>query len=882
VRISRKHILLVFSAFALALIILVYGFNALVGGNREQVQQELQKLLGKDVSFDRLEASLWGGLGFSAQDFRIADDAHFAATPFVQAKELRLGVSIWQLFLGRVVINSLTFRNAEFQIITNEDGLLNTSALASRKKNLAEFPKFQVTSPDKPRSAVSFAIGALSVIDGRLDFVDRSVKESVELQVKNIDMEVRGLEAAGRTRINLAAAVTDALSHDVRIEGIIGPAKESRDWSQQPVELQLQFDSLYLPALARALPFFRNNIPRELNVTGPMSFQAKLAGTFQQPRLTDIKLKVPAFGSSEYNAIFEGSIALPESRDWSEADINGTLILDQINLAQLRDLPFWQEILPPTFTTEGQVSVSSRFEGAWNRLRLGALVQADKSEFRFGDWLHKPAGRPAKLRAQFSRHKDTLILHPSLLTLANSKATLSGLIDNSSAAPKLQFKLHSDRTELAGLARLIPPLSLHGASGDIDWDVIFERNFSVVDTSWHVRGKLNLAGAKFVHKETGTKIAALNASVSFLGTEARIENASFRVGSSHVAMAATIPDLTQPRAVYKLWSNEISLADVPAFSVGASVRLRNVSSDGEVQLGQSATFLKGNVVSTDGGLKNIAFRDLHADVIWLPTGIAVRKLSLQAFNGIVRSEGIWIADTSSQRFEFAPKFEAVDVHSFTTQTMPQLQNRISGKLDFRGEFKAATQSGTALQDSLKGSGEASIQNGTINDFNLIAQFLLGGNSPSRSQRSPASMVALMDRRDTPFDTLKANFKIDQQGILSVDVLLSTPEYTVTGAGWVKFDRTVKLNGLLLLSPSVTQEIQHEYKTVRYFVDRRGRLAISFRMEGTLPNVNIRPENRLLAQALRWGSAQAAGEPAGTNKKERSEWFPQSLEKLLTR
>ena len=144
------------------------------------------------------------------------------------------------------------------------------------------------------------------------------------------------------------------------------------------------------------------------------------------------------------------------------------------------------------------------------------------------------------------------------------------------------------------------------------------------------------------------------------------------------------------------------------------------------------------------------------------------------------------------------------------------------------------------------------------------------------------MVALMDRRDTPFDTLKANFKIDQQGILSVDVLLSTPEYTVTGAGWVKFDRTVKLNGLLLLSPSVTQEIQHEYKTVRYFVDRRGRLAISFRMEGTLPNVNIRPENRLLAQALRWGSAQGAGEPAGTNKKERSEWFPQSLEKLLTR
>src|SRR4029077_14338420 len=104
----------------------------------------------------------------------------------------------------------------------------------------------------------------------------------------------------------------------------------------------------------------------------------------------------------------------------------------------------------------------------------------------------------------------------------------------------------------------------------------------------------------------------------------------------------------------------------------------------------------------------------------------------------------------------------------------------------------------------------------------------------------------------------------------------------SGAGWIKFDRTVKLNGLLLLSPSITQEIPREYKTDRYFVDRRGRLAVSFRMEGTLLNVTIRPENRLLAQALRW-SLQGSNESSGTeNPKKRREWFPQSLEKLLNR
>jgi len=881
VRIFRRHILFLIFVFAAALVSLVSTFNALVRGNREQVQQELEKLLGKDVAFGGLKASLWGGLGFSAQDFRIADDPHFAATPFVQAQELRLGVSLWNLCIGRVVVNSLTFRNAEFQIITNEDGLLNTSALAGRKKNLASFPRLRIPSLDKSRASVSFAISTLKIINGRLDFIDRSVKEPVELQVKNIDMEVAGLEAAARTKINFAAAITDVLSHDVRIEGTVGPEQENRGWSQQPLDLHLQFDSLYLPALARALPFFRNKIPRELNVTGPMSFQGRLAGTFQQPRLTEVKLKVPAFGSSEYNAVLEGSIGLPQSRDWGEVEIKGTLTLDQINLAQLRGLPFWQDVLSPTLTTEGVVNVSSRFEGTWNSLRLGVLIQADKSEFRFSDWLRKPAGLPAKLRAQLSRRKDVFTLHPSQLTLANFPATVSGLIDNSSI-PRLQLKISCDHSELAAWGRVVPPLSLHEVGGGIDCDLLFQRNFPMVDNDWRVRGKLNLASAKILYKESGTRIDDLNAAVSFLGTRAIIENASFRMGSSHVALAASVPDLFHPRAAYTLQSKEINLADVPVFFMGTPVRFRNFRSDGEVQLQNGAALLKGTLASSDGSLKNIPYRDLRADVTWLPTGFGVRNLSLQAFNGIVRSEGIWFANASSRGFEFTPNFQSVDVRSFAAQTIPQLQNRISGKLDFRGEFKAATQSGTALQDNLKGSGEAYIQNGTINDFNLIGQFLLRGNRDSRSQLSSARMVALMDRRDTAFDAFKANFRIDQQGILSVDLWLSTPDYTVRGDGWIKFDRTVKLNGLLLLSPSITQEIQREYKTIRYFVDRRGRLAVSFRIEGTLPNAVIRPENRLLAQALRW-SMQGSNDSSGMeNPKKRREWFPQSLEKLLNR
>jgi uncharacterized protein involved in outer membrane biogenesis len=881
VKISKKSIFVSVVTLAAATIIFVEYFKTLAGNHLDQVQQELQKFLGKDVSFQGVEVSLWRGLGFSAREFRIADDSRFAATPFVRAKELRLGVSLWQLLLGRVFINSLTFQDAEFQIITNEKGLLNASALASRKKELGALPKLGIASPEKRHSGVSFDVSKIRVVNGRLDFIDRSVKEPAELKIKNIEMEASGLDPRAPTRIKFIAALAEGLTHDMRIEGVLGPLQQQREWSQQPMELEMQFDSLYLPSLARALPIIRNKIPLQLNLTGPMALEAKLAGTLQRPRVTNIILKMSLFGSSEYNAILKGAFATPEHGDWSDANLKGTLALERLNLLQLRGLPFLQQTLPATLVAEGPMSFSSRFEGTWNTLRVGASAEADTSDFALGDWLRKPGDYSVKLRAQISREKDRVVLHESTLSLGNSKMTLSGLIDNS-ANSKLRLKLRADRGPLTPWASLVAPISSYRATGSVDWDILLEKNFAAADGGWNMRGKLNLVDSELADERTGTKINHLNATVSFLGPEARIEKASFNLGSSQIAMAASMPDLTEPRANYTLSARELKAADLPSLPASSSIKLKNVSSSGEIQFKNGAALLKGTVVSTDGSVKDIPYRDLQADVAWLPVGMSVKNLSLRVFSGIIRSDGLWLASELAHRFELASQIESVDVQSLLAQTIPPLKNRLTGRLDFRGAFNAASENGALIQDVLKGSGEASIQKGTINDFNLLSQFLLRSNRGSRSPHLTAGLVALVDRRDTPFDSLKANFNIDRPGILTANLLLATPEYTISGAGWLRFDRTTKWNGMLLLSPGVTQELQREYKTLRYFVDRRGRLAVAFRVEGTLPNITIKPENRMLAQALRWSSSPAANESANVEQKERKNWVPRSLEKLLGR
>ena len=195
-RISKKRILLGLAALIAILALLVEAFNSLASRNREQVQQELQKVLGKDVTFDRLRVSLLGGLGFSAKGLRVSDDPRFAATPLVQANELILGVSFWNLLLGRIVIASMTLKEPEFQIITNEAGLVNLSALAIRKKDQGALPRLRLPTAERRRAAVNFLVSRVRVENGRIAYVDRSAKEPAEVQIRNVDMDVK--EAKGK------------------------------------------------------------------------------------------------------------------------------------------------------------------------------------------------------------------------------------------------------------------------------------------------------------------------------------------------------------------------------------------------------------------------------------------------------------------------------------------------------------------------------------------------------------------------------------------------------------------------------------------------------------------------------------------------------------
>lgn len=885
----RNLLLLLVVIVALVAAGLIESFNLLAAKHRDQVTQELQKVLGQDVSFESLEVNIFGRPGFVATDFRVADDSRFAATPVVRARELVLGVSLWNLLLRRLVITSLTFDQPEFQIITDESGLLNLTALINRKAELRKFPRLRAAGSERKPVSVSFAIDEVGIKNGRVDYIDRSVKQPAELRARNVSMSVKGFRPDEVTRIEIGAALTEGLVQDVRISGDLAPAPENRSWLQRRADLSIQFDSLHVPVVARAIAELRDKIPRELDVTGPMALRVRARGTPERPRLEDITLKIPLFGSSEYNAVITGAVKFTERRSWEEAEIEGRFTVDPFSLTRLRSFAIFEQILPASLVSEGSVRISSRFEGTWETLRVGALVRADKADLRYQDWLHKPAEVPATIRMQISRGKKGFVFHPSELAVGANKLTFAGNLDYQ-PVPRLRVKLRDQGGSIAAWGRFLTASSIQAVAGKVDLDVTIAKHLSATDPQWSVTGALALHNTALKHRASGRGVDNLHAEVSFGGTKASVKNGRFRLGRSLIFLDGNTADLFQPRLVASVRSPDLVLADLPGLNAPPSVRLKDASGQVEIFFDDQQWTLTGSLAAPQANLNDWPLRDFRADIALQPGGMTVKNIWARTLNGVLRADGFWPGSGAPTRqLQFSSQIDGVDLSALLAQWFLPFRGRLEGQLSGQGHFEVSGNDGVKVRDALKGSGEAFVQRGVIKDFNLASQLLMKGSDSTMSaasmSRLPSGFAALFHRPDTSFESLNANFTIDQRRVFTEDLVLTTPDYTITGAGWVGFDRSTRWNGLLVLSPRLTQEVLRDYRFIRYLLDRRGRLAIGFRIDGQIPEISIRLENRALAQALRSSTTQksaGADGPAGEGHKEGKNWLPDALERFLKR
>jgi len=150
-------------AAVVLLIVIVVAIPLFIDADtfRPKVEDQLSTSLGRKVSLGHLSLSLITG-SLVADKISVADDPAFATTPFLQAKQLKIGIEVGPFLFHRLIrVTALTVDSPEIQLIHSESGAWNFSSIGVASANPT--PQKESVFPDLTVGEVKIKNGSATI-----------------------------------------------------------------------------------------------------------------------------------------------------------------------------------------------------------------------------------------------------------------------------------------------------------------------------------------------------------------------------------------------------------------------------------------------------------------------------------------------------------------------------------------------------------------------------------------------------------------------------------------------------------------------------------------------------------------------------------------------
>ena len=180
--------IVVWAGIGLATVLVVLlALASLIDANtfRPMLESRMTFALGRAVKLGELNLALLSG-GITANDLSIADDPAFSHSPFLRAKQLKLGVELAPLIFSRKLnVTGLTIEQPEIALVEAVPGVWNFSNLG----NVAAASS-TATGAASAKTPLDLSVKLVKVTNGRLTLTRSGnrtpmVLEQVEIELQN-------------------------------------------------------------------------------------------------------------------------------------------------------------------------------------------------------------------------------------------------------------------------------------------------------------------------------------------------------------------------------------------------------------------------------------------------------------------------------------------------------------------------------------------------------------------------------------------------------------------------------------------------------------------------------------------------------------------------
>ncbi|MBN2327894.1 MAG: AsmA family protein [Candidatus Omnitrophica bacterium] len=465
--------------------LVVLNLGRVVNSNKEFILAKAKEAVGREISIDQIDVTLWTGVGVRLSNFSIADDPTFSTERFVQADNLEIYFKLMPLFRKQLEISHLTLVKPAITIIQNKEGDYNFSTiLADESSGNAES-----APPPQNNKSAAFSLARLEIEDGVIDYKNETNAEEIRLQ--NLDATVRDFSIDQSFSVDLKTALLSE-SQNISFRGQVGPlAAAGQDLS---INGDLGLVALPLPTIAK-MPVIQSSIPSELKMDGAIDAQFHLEGN-----LKNLKVNVDLDGGDAafvYNQQYEKpkgmplNIAVQSNYAGDNLDVqnfkfkSADLEIDgkgQISLGESSGYDFSLQSKPFDLSLISSILPKHQFQKPSGRATIQFNVQKKKT---------------ANAAEALSLNGDVNLAALSLASLAQIPVVQSSIPKELKMDGAVDAKIHVE----GDLSNLIVNADLDGANAALAYNQQYEKPkgtpLNIAVQSKYAGGNVDLQNIKF-------------------------------------------------------------------------------------------------------------------------------------------------------------------------------------------------------------------------------------------------------------------------------------------------------------------------------------------------------------------------------------------------
>jgi len=553
----------------------------------------------------------------------------------------------------------------------------------------------------------------------------------------------------------------------------------------------------------------------------------------------------------------------PES-DYRNIALDSQLDIDPLDLSQLKKaVPKLFTALPQDLELGGIFKLTGlKLKGTLQEFAFNGGIEGSQGSVQYADYFRKPAGIPLLLDTAAHYSNDKITIQNAALKLHTLPLRVKGDIALGSR-PVINLSVDSDPTSLEGWGKLIPAVVHYDLKGKMGLHATV-RGPTGAGKNPQVDGNLSLQSASIKLADLPKPVENLNAQIKFSEARAEAKETNFNLGNSRISLAAVVEKFSPFTLSYKLNTAELALADIqPSLPPERSSDvIRNLGSDGQVSTNNGQTTIAGRILSGEGRLYNMDYKNLDANLSYAKNNAVLRNFRANLLNGSVQLKGEYRFD-ENPRFAMDSGIKGIDLvqlYQYLARVQLDIRGSLNGNLKLMGQGDQWQE----IKPSLRGDGQTEVLNGTLLNFNIADAVLSGATgipgltnliNPAVRKKYPETFEA----KDTVFKDLQTQLDIGDSRLNLKNLRIAAAQFRVAGDGWVDFERRVDFRGVIRFSPELSGDIAGAVREIRLLFNKNNELEIPFTLSGQMPNVKPRPDAGFLTKALQRGLFQRGAE-----------------------